>query len=710
MKTRLVIFLLIFGILLSYIFTQKERINSDIFALVSIQKDDIFKSLNQTLSHDINMLLPDENALQTVKNLNNQLNIFSKFEYKIENIDNFKKELKLAKLALFKGEINDDFIQNSLEQIYSGVSTRILSIGDDFFDLASFSSLILQNTNIKINFNNGYFMSKDNKYIYAKATLKDGYDDKLLLNFYHKMRALNAKLSGGALYSAFGKQNGAQESAIMSIVGTTASILFLLLAFKNFKVFFIFLAPIFGILSGLSACFLFFENVHILSIVISTSLVGLMLDYSCGWLGLNFGQKIIAKSIKSAKNMLLTALAVSCSGYLLFLLSPMDFLHQIAIFSIFALLGAFATSYFLIPNLLEGTHFNPTNSFYFILKKIQKIYLNFAFLLKKIWFLATLILISIVCIAILILADFNENIKNYTSINKELFKQSQEISQITGLSSDFKFITADIQTQDKLIKKLYSNGLIKSYVSLYSIINPPSKQEKIVKDINNLFLNKQDLFEGLNIQDKLNKLKSSKILTENELKKLEILKNFSIFFNYPNIIMVSKVIANDKFYNILNKYNANYYDLAQSINENFTKIKINAIYIKFFAFILAFTILFFTLDLKKATLIIGITIFNAIVVLGIFTIISHVDIFVIFGIILASAVGIDYLLLAFKNADFLGLTFGIVVAGGTSIITFLTLILSNTAAVANFGASISISIAINIFFALGILGLRSNKL
>ncbi|MBR7048050.1 MAG: hypothetical protein IKI43_06805, partial [Campylobacter sp.] len=94
----------------------------------------------------------------------------------------------------------------------------------------------------------------------------------------------------------------------------------------------------FGLVSGVFALFLFFDSVHSISVVISTSLIGLMLDFSAHWLGSNANSLVKKQSIKDMKKIFLLGFFITAGGYAVFLFSSFDLLLQIAVFAIFALL------------------------------------------------------------------------------------------------------------------------------------------------------------------------------------------------------------------------------------------------------------------------------------------------------------------------------------------------------------------------------------
>ncbi|MGH1600207.1 hypothetical protein [Campylobacter majalis] len=687
MKKYLILCLIVMAVLGGFVFAQKHKITSDMFSMLNIKQDEIFKRLQTQASDVVHVLLVDDKAYDEFLQILKRYEIFYNVIKDIKNIDDFKRELNLVKLAAFKGKIDDLFIKNALSELYFPISERILSISDDVLSLASHSSILKQNSDIKLDVKTSRLISKSG-YYYVNLTLKQGYDGDELMRFYSEARGINAVLHAPAIYQAVAKSNAQNEGFKIGIIGSVLTILFLLFVFRNFRVFYIFLSAVFGFLFGLSACFVIFEKVHILSVVISLSLVGLMLDFAVSFLGFNYAKEIKKDSVSGVKGLFLLALVIGVSGYALFLLSPMQFLHQIAIFSIFALLASFLFSYFLLPKLLDGV------SFY----KFE--YFNFDLNLKK-WHKYAIFIAF--CLAIFFIAknDFSDNIKNYSQNPVQLSQQSMIFARESGNISEFKLIKADVKNQENLLNELYENGLISSHNSLYSLINSKHTQEKIKQQLLKYAKNDEILamLDELGINDEFEKLATLPTFGVDELKKFEIFRNFAILFDNPDLIFVS---GDGDISDIAKKYDAKFYDLIAMINENFTQIKASAIKLKILGFLVAFVILSFFVGLIRSAIIILTTFLSSVITIGFFAMFDDVNIFVIFGVILASAVGIDYLLIGFKDIKHNAKVFSICVAGATTIITFALLMLSSTHAVFSFGASVSLAVLLNMLFAISL--------
>ena len=229
MKKPLAIFGSIFLLLCFYIGLNFHKINSDIFSFLNIDENAVFRELNENLSSEINILVRDEESLKKLENFK----IFSEIFYKIEDLDELKNELKVAKLALFKGKIDDEFAKLAIANIYSPINGGILSLKDDILGLLNFANILNLSSNIKIEPKTGFLKAGD--FIYAKATLKENYDQNELLKAYSILKNDGAILSGGAIFGAFGKKQGLKESTIMGVVGVILSVGFLLIMFGNFN-------------------------------------------------------------------------------------------------------------------------------------------------------------------------------------------------------------------------------------------------------------------------------------------------------------------------------------------------------------------------------------------------------------------------------------------------------------------------------------------
>lgn len=159
--------------------------------------------------------------------------------------------------------------------------------------------------------------------------------------------------SGTPFHSYKSSSSAAREISVISVVSMLIVFLILLFIFKRPQPILYSLGSIVvAILTALCATLLVFRNVHILTLIFGTSLIGSCIDYSLhyfiSWKGnksLHSGGEIRAHLLKGlALSMLSTEMC-----YLMLVFTPFNLLKQIALFSISGIMSAFLTVIGLYP-------------------------------------------------------------------------------------------------------------------------------------------------------------------------------------------------------------------------------------------------------------------------------------------------------------------------------------------------------------------------
>ncbi|MCH5322617.1 MAG: hypothetical protein J1E31_03430 [Helicobacter sp.] len=729
--------------MLFVIIAHLKNIKTDIYSLIDLNFTQIIQKTQHNLSYKLSFLTTNPKFFEILYSLDHQKHMFKDFTFKISPQDNAFDILDKTKIATleypFFLQIRQNpqffFEQNALELFNSFIFRPIQS---DFFNLSSHSSLLnynkfqldLQSLILNTNYENKV-------YYLGTATLNPDYDSKTLLELIYsiKQKAFEEKeefiITGNELFSSYAKTQGNQEGIYMGIISLVLIGLLLFLAFQSLHILKLLFIIGFSFLSGLCATFLILGEIHILSIVVSTSLIGLVLDFAMHWLGEQHNKKIIPTNINSFKNIFLLGLIIACGGYAFFLFSPMNFLHEIAIISIFGLLGAFCATYFLIPLLLQNVIFK--SNFYFesfICKLISFCYCVFSHFRIL---LGTLLVLSILIFIIFMPKNFEDNIKNYSSMPQNLIQDTQKFLEITGNFYQNNFIILRnsnlIEAERELTKQLIEKKLIQDYEGIskfvlsikeqeqiLDIFRQASKEDKIISFYTNLDIAPYTLKQAF---EKINTLK---IYTLDDLSSLfdketdetfkeadNIFKNF-LWNSSTSLIFLKNPIVNKEFNQILKTFNADYIDVTSQINQSFTQIKINALWLKICAYLLAFLVLWIVFDFKKALMMIGIILLATLISIAILMLIRmDFNIFSIFGFILAGTIGIDYVIFALNNQiNLYQKFFGIILANLTSLISFSLLSLSQTYAIFSFGISVSLCMFFCAFFAL-LLACKENQ-
>lgn len=618
---------------------------------------------------------------------------------------------------------NDDFVKNAINNIFSPITARILPINSDFLNLAIDSSLL---KNASVDFESGLIYTTHNnvKYYIAQGILSDKISSSDLLAFiaeaksYAKDNAAILLTSGGAIFSAVGEERGNFEGLYMSVISLVLIGVLLYSAASSVHIFKLIFIVIFGFLCGMAGSFAIFDTIQILSIVISTSLIGLVLDFSMHFLSLNYKRHL---PISRLKKVLISGLLVAISGYAVFLLSQMQLLAQIAIIAIFTLIGAFVATYFLLPQMIASP-LKPSRIFRLCLIK----YILFLKKSSKIWLIAPILLVMI-SIPFFAKSDFSDNINDYYAPPKSLIEEAIEINKILQNTSTVQFIVIESLDSNDLITKerslgaiLQERGLIEAYSGISSVFLSPKEQNLAkIKLLDSIHKNESFLldlgFSKSDISSFIRQVESLKIIDFNEnlynifdIFKLHrfIVQDKSDFaddsaneadfsdsaisseFPLKSIMFLKnpKIATIDSEINaILSAHNAKFIDFNASINSGFEAIKINAIVLKIGAFVVAFVILSLCFGVRLGAFMTLNVVFATILSLCVMVVCGvKINIFSIFGLILASVVGIDYMIFALHKQKFPAIL-GIILASLTSIISFGVIATSHFGALSAFG-------------------------
>ena len=645
---------------------------------------------------------------------------------------------------------NDDFVKNAINNIFSPITARILPINSDFLNLAIDSSLL---KNASVDFESGLIYTTHNnvKYYIAQGILSDKISSSDLLAFiaeaksYAKDNAAILLTSGGAIFSAVGEERGNFEGLYMSVISLVLIGALLYSAASSVHIFKLIFIVIFGFLCGMAGSFAIFDTIQILSIVISTSLIGLVLDFSMHFLSLNYKRHL---PISRLKKVLISGLLVAISGYAVFLLSQMQLLAQIAIIAIFTLIGAFVATYFLLPQMIASP-LKPSRIFRLCLIK----YILFLKKSSKIWLIAPILLVMI-SIPFFAKSDFSDNINDYYAPPKSLIEEAIEINKILQNTSTVQFIVIESLDSNDLIAKerslgaiLQERGLIEAYSGISSVFLSPKEQNLAkIKLLDSIHKNESFLldlgFSKSDIYSFIRQVESLKIIDFNEnlynifdIFKLHrfIVQDKSDFaddsanevdlgdstdssdftegdsaegdsiefkradfsdsaisseFPLKSIMFLKnpKIATIDSEINaILSAHNAKFIDFNASINSGFEAIKINAIMLKIGAFVVAFVILSLCFGVRLGAFMTLNVVFATILSLCVMVVCGvKINIFSIFGLILASVVGIDYMIFALHKQKIPAIL-GIILASLTSIISFGIVATSHFGALSAFG-------------------------
>lgn len=160
---------------------------------------------------------------------------------------------------------------------------------------------------------------------------------------------------GTLFYSQHASTLAEQDISTIGLGSLIGVVLLIWLAFRSLRALLLSLLPLsMGMLWGLGAVLLVFGEIHVFTLVISSSLIGISIDYALHFMSERrlHGYETPAQTRTHLLPGLSMALLTTLIGYALLWLAPFPGLQQLAICALAGLLAAFLTVLLLFPSWL----------------------------------------------------------------------------------------------------------------------------------------------------------------------------------------------------------------------------------------------------------------------------------------------------------------------------------------------------------------------
>ena len=523
----------------------------------------------------------------------------------------------------------------------------------------------------------------------------------------------------------------------MSTVGMLLTFALLLWVFRSVRVFWLTLPLAAGMLTGLAAALLFFGEVHILTIVIGTSLVGMLVDFPLHWLAPSvFGTR--AKNGKTAfsddpvwqaepamKHVLpsfTVSLLITVLGYALLWFTPLPVLRQTAVFSGFALAGAFGATVLWLPPLFQRYRaktvpFAALTERLYALSGRLKIRLH-----KRGWLMVGGVLLAVG----LWRSDWRDDIRQWVNMPSEMLAEVQRIGQLSGADFGGKYLVAEAPSEDALLMRtaelgralqpLVAQGKLVSFQSPDQLLMPVSEQKKLqnrLRELSKLPESRQPLVDiGIphkTLRNALLQTADAPPLTLADALKTDLAEAWRPLYlgevergRFAAIVRLNGMTDDTAVRSAAQSVaGVHWADKRAHLNDLFHHTRNQAAWLKLASYALAWLVLWRMFGMKRGTKILAVPLAAAVctvAVLGLAGI--PVSLFAMFGLLLVSAIGVDYAVYALTARHSAPARLGgMLLAAATTAISFALLALSGTPAVAAFGITVTVGVAFNIWLA-----------
>lgn len=295
--------------------------------------------------------------------------------------------------------------------------------------------------------------------------------------------------ASGLLYAAQAQKQASHEMTWLGGGALLAILALLLLAFRRWRVWLMLLPVGVGLLAGTVACVALTGNIHVLTLVVGSTLIGVATDYPLHYLGKSYAAMPSDAAHGAAWDAwpvlwrvlpgLTLSLSTSLIGYLALALTPFPALTQLAVFSAAGLAAAYASTVGLLPWLFRSLRPRPSTM---LLRGAQALLHSQANLRVR-WQRRGRIpraVMSLMALALLLgglsKLQFQDDLRNWISPSGPLLQESRALASITGFQPTSQFFLVGAADEGQLLERLsrlsqrldlaVQDGRLQAYASL----------------------------------------------------------------------------------------------------------------------------------------------------------------------------------------------------------------------------------------------------
>jgi predicted exporter len=528
--------------------------------------------------------------------------------------------------------------------------------------------------------------------------------------------------ASGLLYAANGQQQATREITWVGGGATVGILLLLLLAFRRWRVLLAFVPVLVGMLFGAVACVALFGHMHVMTLVLGSSLIGVAVDYPLHYLSKSWSMNPWRSwpALRLTLPGLSLSLATSCIGYLALAWTPFPALTQIAVFSAAGLIGAYLSAVCLLPALLKGVELRPAQ---WPLRIAECLWLVRASLLKRVPSPVLLAMVLLFCAGGLWHLNSKNDIRQWIGAPPQLLQEAQAVARITGFqpTSQFFLVRADDQQQllerqaalSQRLDQLVNMDKLQGYLALNQLVNLPAEQQQLRDALNQLPQHWQPLLDlgvpATALQAEVAQLQALptedidaalvgplaepwRTLWLGQVDGGGVAAMVSLQgLNNPALLRVQA----------LDLPGVQLVDRLGDLNRVFADTQISAAELKLMSCVLIVLLLILPFGFAGALRIVALPLLAALCSLASLGWLGQpLTLFSLFGLLLVTAISVDYAILMREQIGGPAVSLlGTLLAALTTWLSFGLLAVSSTPAVSNFGLSVSLGLAFSFMLA-----------
>ncbi|MGK8545023.1 MMPL family transporter [Enterobacter cloacae] len=363
------------------------------------------------------------------------------------------------------GEAQAQWVLSQLYSAFSGVSGKELQ--NDPLMLMRGAQLALAQNGQKLRLMDGWLVTQDDAgnywYLLHGELAGSSFDMQQTHRLVTTLNALQATLKthypqaqllsrGTVFYSDYASQQAKRDISTLGVATLLGVLLLIVATFRSLRPLLLCAISIaIGALAGTVANLLFFGELHLMTLVMSMSIIGISADYTLYYLTerlVHGGENSPWQSLDKVRNALLLALLTTVVAYLIMMLAPFPGIRQMALFAAVGLSASCLTVIFWHPWLCRGLPVRPVPASSAMSRWLAAWRRNKTL---AVGLPVTLALLSAAGIATL---KVDDDIAQLQALPKTILAQEKTITALTGQRVDQKWFvvygTSAQQTLERL--------------------------------------------------------------------------------------------------------------------------------------------------------------------------------------------------------------------------------------------------------------------
>lgn len=363
------------------------------------------------------------------------------------------------------GDAQAQWILSQLYSAFSGVSGKELQ--NDPLMLMRGSQLAMAENGQRLRLMDGWLVAQDSEgnywYLLHGELAGSSFDMQQTHHLVTTLSTLAEELKarypqaqllsrGTVFYSDYASQQAKQDVSTLGVATVLGVLLLIVAVFRSLRPLLLCLLSIgMGALAGTVVTLLAFGELHLMTLVMSMSIIGISADYTLYYLTermVHGAETSPWQSLAKVRNALLLALLTTVAAYLIMMLAPFPGIRQMAVFAAVGLSASCLTVIFWHPWLCRGLPVRPVPAMVLMLRWLA------AWRRNKKLSVGLPVALALFSLAGLATLRVDDDISQLQALPQHILAQEKTITTLTGQSVDQKWFVVYGDSAQQTLERL----------------------------------------------------------------------------------------------------------------------------------------------------------------------------------------------------------------------------------------------------------------